>query len=88
MKIQRITVMDPNSATPTVEMTIADHPLIDDASRMIVASIRLAESEETLEELQLAALRELRDSVELVYRNLSRAPAPHAARSGKKPASV
>ena len=73
MNIQRISVLDPNSNSPTVEITIADHHLIDEARHMIVASIRLDESAVSLEDLQIEALKALRDAIDLVYFDMATA---------------
>ena len=86
MKIQRMTVVDPTSETPTVEMTLADHEIVDNATRVIVASVTLAKSESSMDSLQLAALREIVASVEEVRANLTgRKKAPVHALEGNRP---
>lgn len=64
LKIRRVAVANPEASTPTVEMTLADHEYIDDATQIIVASVRIPGNEDSMERNQIAALRTLRRSLD------------------------
>ena len=70
LKIQRLAVANPDTARPTIEMTLADHEFIDEATQIIVASVKVAQNEESMERYQLEALREMIASLEGVTREL------------------
>lgn len=76
MKIQRMTVIDPTADCPTVEMTLADHENVDEASVVIVASVEVSRQEVSFSDLQLRALTEAIEGMEDVRNQLRQQSKP------------
>ena len=84
LRIQRFAVENPETSTPTIEMTLANHEYIDEATQIVVASVKVQRDAASLESYQLAVLQELRKSLDDIIRELETRMDPDAAQSAQR----
>ncbi len=63
-KIQKLTVSNPNSLTPSIRLTIADSAVIDEASAHLVASVTIDRKTVPFENIELDAIGKIREIVD------------------------
>lgn len=86
LRVQRLAVANPDTLTPTIEMTLADHEFIDEANQIVVASVKIRGNQESMERYQLAALAELQKSLDQVSSELQQKLNGSGGRSRKRSA--
>ena len=63
-KIQSLTVKNPTSLKPSVELTIADAPSVDEATAYLTASVTIDRQWVSFETIELSALDEILELVQ------------------------